>query len=403
MLYVGALLGPGVLIVPGVAAGVAGPAAVLAWLALLTLSALLAWMFSALGTRLPDRGGAAGYVAHAFGPRAGRATAGCFVAGTACGAPVVCLIGGGYAAAAVGGGRSATVGAAALMLVVVVGLTLGGARVSAAAQLLLVATLTAVVVIAVVGSAPHARAAYWQPFAPHGWTAVGRAAALLMLSFVGWEAIAPLVGRLRDRERRLPRVIAISFGVTSTIYLGLAVTTVGVLGPRAGTHTPVADLLAVAVGRGATAIAAVAAVALTLAAVNAYLAGAVATVAAAVPGRPTAGRLLPATVGGVGLVVLGGVAAGWWSAEQLIVLPTACFVAVYLGCTASGVRALRGAVRVGSLVACVAVGVVAGFTGWSMVVPACVALLAITVRIPSSERADGTKSVVEPTRVTRLA
>ena len=41
------------------------------------------------------------------------------------------------------------------------------------------------------------RPANWTPFAPHGWLSVGRAAATLMLSFVGWEAVAPLTGRLR--------------------------------------------------------------------------------------------------------------------------------------------------------------------------------------------------------------
>src|SRR4051812_23369718 len=86
---------------------------------------------------------------------------------------------------------------AGLLLLVVLALAAGGLRSSATAQLLLVALLIVVVTVAVSGSARMARAANWAPFAPHGWAAVGHAAALLMLSFVGWEAVAPLTTRFR--------------------------------------------------------------------------------------------------------------------------------------------------------------------------------------------------------------
>ena len=44
-LYVGALLGPSLLLLPGLAARIAGPASLVAWLVLLVLSGLLAWVF----------------------------------------------------------------------------------------------------------------------------------------------------------------------------------------------------------------------------------------------------------------------------------------------------------------------------------------------------------------------
>ncbi len=48
-LYIGALLGPGLLLLPGLAAEQAGPASIIAWVALLGLSALFAAVFAALG------------------------------------------------------------------------------------------------------------------------------------------------------------------------------------------------------------------------------------------------------------------------------------------------------------------------------------------------------------------
>ena len=158
---------------------------------------------------------------------------------------------------------------------------------------MLIALLIVVVVIAVAGSATAARAANWTPFAPRGWPAVGRAAATLMLSFVGWEAVAPLTTRFRDPARQLPRVTGVAFGTTALLYLGLAVATVSSLGRGAGTDVPLAALLQLAVGPAGRAAAAVAAVVLTLGATNAYLTGAGQMIT-----RLTAGRRAARSSGG---------------------------------------------------------------------------------------------------------
>lgn len=50
-LYIGALLGPGLLLLPGLAASQAGPASIVAWAVLLGASALFAVVFAALGVR----------------------------------------------------------------------------------------------------------------------------------------------------------------------------------------------------------------------------------------------------------------------------------------------------------------------------------------------------------------
>ena len=234
-LYIGALLGPSLLLLPGLAARIAGPASLVAWALLLVLSGLLAKVFMVLGRTLPGTDGVVGYTREGFGPGrlgagAARAVGWCFLAGVVLGAPVVCLIGAAYVADLTGGGPTATVIVAAVLLAVVVTMALAGRAVRGGVQLALVALLAVLVAVAVLGAAPHARIENWTPFAPHGWWSVGRAASVLMLSFVGWEAISPLVARLRDPGRQLPRIIGAAFAVTAVIYLGLAVVTVGVLG-----------------------------------------------------------------------------------------------------------------------------------------------------------------------------
>src|SRR5262249_23645435 len=161
---------------------------------------------SALGRHNPSAGGGIGYVTAGLGRRAGRATGWMFLAGGVCGAPIVCLIGASYPTDLTGGGQlaPAPLPAAAPLT------GRGPAARGAAAEVVLVSVLTVVVIVAAGGSAGSARAGNWTPFAPHGWLSVGSAAATLMFSFVGWEAVAPLTTRFADPGRQLPRVVAIA-------------------------------------------------------------------------------------------------------------------------------------------------------------------------------------------------
>jgi amino acid efflux transporter len=375
-LYIGAILGPGLLLLPGLAAAEAGPASIVAWLTLLGLSGLFAAVFSALGRRIPSAGGVMGYVAAGLGSRAGRTTGWMFLAGVVGGAPIVCLIGASYVTELTGGGQLASAAVAAALLLTVIGLAAGGLRASATAQLVLVGLLTGVVVVAVAGSATAARASNWTPFAPHGWLSVGSAAATLMFSFAGWEAIAPLTTRFANPSRQLPRAVAIALAVTTAIYLGLAVATISVLGPRAATDVPLAGLLSHAVGTAGPDVAAVAAIVLTLGATNAYING-----AAAMAGQLTTGgrrsapmlRLLAAiAVAGLLLITLYGLRIV--GAAALVAVPATLFLTIYLGAMVAAARVLRGAARLAALPAALAVAVMLAFCGWALAIPAAVAL-----------------------------
>lgn len=416
-LYIGALLGPGLLLLPGLAAAEAGPASLLAWAALLALSALFAVVFSALGRGFPSAGGVIGYVTAGLGPRLGLTAGWSFLAGVITGAPVVCLIGAGYVTGLTGGGQGVRAAIAAFLLLAVLALAAAGLRASAAAQLLLVGVLIGVVAVAVAGSAGSARAANWAPFAPHGWLAVGHAAATLMLSFVGWEAVAPLTTRFADPARQLPRVVAITLAVTTAAYLALAVATIGVLGPGAATMTPLAALLRRAIGPAGTAAAAAAAVVLTLGTTNAYINGAVAMARRLSPhrvagaGRPPAassdarwparrapgaggpeggdgdarrpGRLfLAIAMSGLLLITLYGL--GLVSPVTLVAIPTALFLAVYLGSMLAAVRVLHGPARWAAVPATAAVAIMLAWCGWALAVPVLIAVAGQRAWIHSS-------------------
>jgi amino acid efflux transporter len=384
-LYVGAVLGPGVLLLPGLAASTAGPASALAWIGLVLLSVPLAATFAALGVRHPVAGGVAAYARIALGPVAGAATGWWFFASVVIGAPTVCLIGGLYVAELVHGGRWVEVASAAGMLAIVIVANRLGFRASISLQLGLTAALAAVLVIAVATALPSGASDAWAPFAPHGWLAVGTAANLLIFSFVGWEAGSSLVGEFGEPRRQLPRAMAIAFGAIAVLYLGLAAATISVLG-GASSPVPLADLMETGLGHGGRTATAIVAALLTTGCVNAYVAAATSLATALASDGSMPGWLLGPSgartwrplgvIVVVSPVMLALLAVGLGDVGALVRAISACFVAVYLTGTAAGARLLDGKARRAAQLAFVLVLVVFAFSGVYMIVPAVIALAA---------------------------
>ncbi|MET0233618.1 MAG: amino acid permease [Kibdelosporangium sp.] len=384
-LYIGAQLGPGLLLLPGLAAAKAGPASILAWFGLLLLSALLGTVFAALGIRFPSGTGVRGYADAGLGRWAGRATSWCFLAGIITGAPVICVIGAIYISELAGAGPGAASVIAVVLLVGVLALSRRGVRTSTSVQFGLVVLLLVVVVVGVAGAAPAARAENWTPFAPHGWTAIVAAASALMLSFAGWEAVAPLTGRFADPRRQLPKVVAITFVVISLIYLALAAVTIGALGTDAGTAVPLASLLVLAIGPAGFTVAAVCAAILTVGTINAYLSGASA-LARTLTANDREGDTPPAWLLGAiltaGSVIIGLLGIGIVPLDALVAIPSAMFLMVYLSCTAAACRLLSGGTKVAAAVAFVAVVVILVFTGPAAIPAVILTLVTAFARRP---------------------
>jgi amino acid efflux transporter len=395
-LYVGALVGPGLLLVPSLAVQAAGPASILAWAALLVLSAPLAITFAALGVRHPVAGGVSAYVREAFGDTAAAVTGAWFMTAVLFGGPAVALIGGYYVADLTDSGTAVAVIVGLAMYGTVLLANAIGLRVSSGFQLALSAVLVAVVAVAVAVALPTRATDNWTPFAPHGWWAVGTAANILMWLFIGWEAMAQLAGDFRNPARDLPRAMALAFAVITVLYGALGVATVVVT--AGGSRVPLADLIAVGFGRAGRDATAVLAVALTMGTMNVYT-GASAKLAAAL----AAERALPSWLAGDAqrsiprrpLVVLAAtgacflllLAAGVSSTADLIRATSACFIAVYVLALASAARMLTGQLRAAALVALALISVVAVFSAKFLLVPAFAALIAVAARSTTSQRA----------------
>lgn len=407
-LYVGAVLGTGVIALPALAAQAAGPASLLAWLGLVVLSVPLAATFAALGARYPDAGGVSTYVRYAFGPRTAAVVGWCFYFAVPVGAPAAAMFGGAYVATAIGGGhRTVILTAAALMIIVTVTNAFGLAA-SGRLQLLLAVLLVALLLAAVIASAPYARVENLRPFAPHGWLAIGPAAALLVWSFAGWEAITHLAADFRRPARDLPRAAAIAVVVVGVLYLCVAAASVLVLGPAAGAaDAPLAELLAIGIGGKVDVLAAAAALLLTLGTMNAYYAGTAKLGAAlgrdgALPawlGRGSTAGEVPrrslALVSGLSGLALAAVAVAEVGPTPLVLLTTGSFATVYALGTAAALRLLpaRSRARRAALAALVAVAALLVMTGWYLLWPLIVTATALLyLRLRARVRRGGARS-----------
>ena len=395
-LYIAAVLGTGILVLPALAAAAAGPGSILAVLALIVLSVPLAGTFAALASRHPDAGGVATFVRLALGPTAARMAGYWFFFGVSVGTPVVALLGAEYLVAVLGAPGWIAFVVAPVLLVPPFVSNLFGLRFSGRAQLVLSGLLVAVVVGVVVVAAPAGEASNLDPFLPNGWAGVGVAVSLFVWAFAGWEAVTHIAGEFRRPRRTIPLATAIAIVVVGACYLGLQVVTVTVLGDRAGdSAVPLLDLVErTAPAWGRIAVASIAGI-VALGVLNAYLA-AFAKLGASL-GRD---RDLPrwfgrgAEAGGVPRRALGLVAvlvAAYYTAMVLtggmltpfILIHTSSMVAVYaLGVVA----ALRLLPRfgVGWWLAAVSVVLVAGLVvlaGANLLVPVALAVVAVVVTL----------------------
>ncbi|MGH3095102.1 MAG: amino acid permease [Streptosporangiales bacterium] len=394
-LYLGAVLGTGVVALPGLTARAAGPASLVAWAGLVISSVPLAATFAALASRYPDAGGVATYVRRAFGADAAAVTGWWFYLLLPVGMPAAALIAGYYVADAFGGGRTTALVAGAALVLLVAVTNAGGVRVSGRAQLVVAGTLVLVLTAAVVIAVPYASADNLTPFAPHGWPAVASAAVLLVWAFAGWEAVTHLAGEFREPGRDIRRATTIAVVVTGVLYLAVAAVVLGVLGAAAGeSNASLSALLAATVGGPAPEAAAIIAAVLTFGTTNAYLASG-AKLGAALGRDGALPRALAAgsAVGEVprrSLVLLlacstlcfAAVAVTGVGLEPLVMMSSACLATVYAAGTCAAIRLLPTG-SWGRRAAIVATGLVVVLmvaAQWYLLFPLAVALGAIAYR-----------------------
>jgi amino acid efflux transporter len=385
-LFVAAIVGPGILTLPALAAAQAGPASLITLVVLLVASAPIAFTFAALHAATPTAHGIAGYASAAFGALAGRLVTAWFRYGVPIGVPALGLIGGEYVAEATGRDKSTVVTVAATICAVAVIASILYRAGSGILTLLLSIALILLIATTAVLALPHGDPANFIPFAPNGVVAVAASALVLTWVLTGWEAVTNFTGVLRDPGRILPKVTAATLVIVALLYAAVAVPEILVLGPTAGgSAAPVAALLRIAVGPVGAVVAAMIAVIIATGNSLAYV-GSLAELdyrAADAPGGARAQRSarLRALAVPIAIIIVGLAAAALTpiSTDELVSLCAGSQVPVYILGLAAGIKIFPTYSRVWwlSVFSTAAVAVLLIPAGLYLLIPAVIAVAVI--------------------------
>jgi amino acid transporter/nucleotide-binding universal stress UspA family protein len=224
------MIGAGIFVLPGEAAGVAGPAAALSFLAGGIIALFTALSASELGTAMPKAGGSYYYVNHALGPAFGSIAGwsnwmglafasafyaigfGDYIVSWLPWADVMQLSALGFTLepAQVGG-----LAAAALFI----GVNYVGAKETGRLQNIIVLTLLAILAVFLSAGMFQADMTKMTPFAPNGMDAILPATALIFVSFLGFAKITTVAEEIKNPGRNLPLAVIGSVVIVTVIYV----------------------------------------------------------------------------------------------------------------------------------------------------------------------------------------
>jgi len=389
-LYIGAVIGSGVLLIPGLAAEKAGPASILAWLVMSILVLPMAITMGLLSARYPSSGGVSTFVRMAYGDRFGNIVGWFFLLSVPIGAPILGVTGANYLAVLLHWGDLQVYTASGLILVTVVCMNVFGMHVAARVQTIVVALIISILILAVVASMPHASLTHFTPFVPNGWLSVVSAAGLLFWCFIGWEAVTHLSEEFVDPGKNAIRGVLWSAGIVALLYLAVAFMTVATHSYGEGiSAASLSIMVQLSLGPTGGWIVAVTALFICIATANAYV-GAASRIAYSLAMEGMAPRWFGnlhakyrTPIGGLlflsltFIVVLSVLYCGLIDLSRLIELPNATFFATYIGGCLAGVRLLhdnRGG-RIASWTSLIFTVGLYPFLGWSALYPLVIAVI----------------------------
>lgn len=238
----GAIIGAGIFVLVGTAAGLAGPAVLLAVILSSISATFTALSFAELGSALPKAGGIYEYGRTLIHPLVGFIMGWMWVSGN--------IVLGATASQGFGYYLSALVPqvdyrvAAATLVVAVTVVNLMGAKLSASVNNVLVAVKVAALLFLVSVGFSRINPGNFHPFAPRGLAPILEATALFYFAYIGFPRVAMIAEEVVEPERNIPRAIILALWISAALYLLVTATAVGVAGWQllSQSHAPLEDV-----------------------------------------------------------------------------------------------------------------------------------------------------------------
>ena len=235
---IGAMIGSGIFVLPGLAFKIAGPAVVLAFFLAGVVVLPAALSQSEMATAMPEAGGTYLYIDRAMGPLMGT------IAGFGVWFSLVfkasfALVGlSAYLEFFVDHPERPVAAALAVLLIIV---NLIGVRQTAGFQAALVSIVLLLLAGFVILGAPNTEPGAFDPFFSEGWKGLFSATAVVFVSYIGVTKVASVAEEVKRPGRNIPLSILISVGIAMLLYPAVVAVMVGVTpaSELASTETPV--------------------------------------------------------------------------------------------------------------------------------------------------------------------
>jgi basic amino acid/polyamine antiporter, APA family len=253
---VGIIIGAGIYVLLGAATAHAGSLVWVAFLFAAVLSALTGLSYAELSSMFPSAAGEYEYTRRALPEWVAFVIGWTMIVGLVVAAATVSIGFGRYARYFLEiDARVAALGLLAAVSMVAMGGVKQSARLTVGLSAVQVGGLLLVIAIGV----PHVGDV--NLFTGPGVAGVLGAAALVFFAFIGFDEVITLAEETRDPTRTVPRALLLALGLSTILYIAVAIAAVSVLGAEAlaASPRPLADVMAHVLGhRGATVVAAIA-------------------------------------------------------------------------------------------------------------------------------------------------
>lgn len=232
----GAIIGAGIFVVTGLAAGAAGAAFLLGLLIAAVAATCNALSSAELAATYPQSGGTYEYGYRLLHPAFGFSAGWVFLASKLMAGGTVAIGFGGYFSQLLPSvpSRVAAVSAATLLTIA----NLFGIKKAGRLNTLVVAITLLALIYFVIAGVPSFDAANLQPFAPAGWRGVAEASSLLFFAYTGYARIATLGEEVSEPQRTIPRAVIITIAISVILYIAVATVAVGAIGASAMANSP---------------------------------------------------------------------------------------------------------------------------------------------------------------------
>lgn len=224
----GAIIGAGIFVVTGVAAGVAGPAFLIGLLIAGVAATANALSSAELAAEFPQSGGTYEYGYRLLNPWLGFVAGWMFLASKISAAGTVALGLAGYLEMLLPGlpPRAVAVGAIVFFTVI----NYFGVRRSSRLNLAIVTVSLLSLLLFIVAGTGLIRPENFQPFAPMGWRGILEASAILFFAYTGYARIATLGEEVRDPRSTIPKATIVTLAASALLYFAVAAVAIGTVG-----------------------------------------------------------------------------------------------------------------------------------------------------------------------------